>query len=124
LYSLSTAIVWRANAPSGARRAYAAVYQRKQEAASVKIQVEVEFGQIKGGVSARAPQVGLAGHGLDREEALEALLAALKAWAGGLNRVHLLAKALKHRSIAFDDNGSALTIDIVPSQTGMVPSHG
>lgn len=72
----------------------------------MKLVIEYDVSQRRGGVSATARQLGLAGHGLDRDGALASLRRAAAAWVMGLTAADRLAEALAQRGIRCEDPGS------------------
>jgi hypothetical protein len=72
----------------------------------MRLVIECDVSQRRGGVSATARQLGLAGHGLDRDGALASLRRAAAAWVMGLTVADRLAEALARRDIRCEDSGS------------------
>jgi hypothetical protein len=79
----------------------------------MNVRVRALLGHTKGGVSARAPQVGLVGHGGDETQALEALRASVKAWCEGLYRIGELPTVLARKQVPYEDGDGDITIDLV-----------
>jgi hypothetical protein len=69
----------------------------------MKLVVEVEVSQRSGGVSAIARQIGLGGHGHDRESALASLRRTVAAWIMGLTAASALREALTARAIRCEE---------------------
>ena len=72
----------------------------------MKLVIEYYVSQRRGGVSATAPQLRLAGHGLDRDSALASLRRAAAAWVMGLTAADRLPEALARCGIRCEDGGS------------------
>jgi hypothetical protein len=79
----------------------------------MRLQVEAEFGLFKSGEYARAPRLGLVGHGRDREEAREALSSIVAAWCEGLNQVGALSKALQRAKLEPLDTAPGFQIELI-----------
>jgi hypothetical protein len=72
----------------------------------MRLVIECYVSQRRGGVSATARQLGLAGHGLDQDGALASLRRAAAAWIMGLTVAGRLAEALARRGIRCEESGS------------------
>lgn len=72
----------------------------------MRLVIECDVSQRRGGISATARQLGLAGHGLDRAGALASLRRAAAAWVLGLAVADRLVEALARRGIRCEDSGS------------------
>jgi hypothetical protein len=72
----------------------------------MKLVIECDVSQRRGGVSATARQLGLTGHGHDRDAALASLRRAAAAWAMGLTLAGRLAEALGRRGVRCEDKDS------------------
>jgi hypothetical protein len=79
----------------------------------MRLIIEYDVSQRRGGLSATARQLGLAGHGVDQDGALASLRRAAAAWVMGLTVADRLAEALARRGIRCEDPGSeGLAIDL------------
>ena len=72
----------------------------------MRLVIECDVSQRRGGVSATARQLGLAGHGVDQDGALTSLRRAAAAWVMGLTVADRLAEALARRGIRYEDSES------------------
>jgi hypothetical protein len=79
----------------------------------VRLQIETEFGFVKGGEYARASKLGLVGHGKDLMEAREALSSVVAAWCEGLNQVGALSKALQRVKLEPLDTAPGFQIELI-----------
>lgn len=69
----------------------------------MRLVIEYDVSQRRGGVCATARQLGLAGHGFDRDGALASLRRATAAWVMGLTAAGRLAEALVRHDIRCED---------------------
>jgi hypothetical protein len=72
----------------------------------MRVVLETDVSQRRGGVSATARQIGLAGHGYDLEAALASLHRAVAAWIMGLTAADRLTEALTTRGIRCEERES------------------
>jgi hypothetical protein len=80
----------------------------------VKLILETDLSQRRGGIAATARQIGLAGHGGDRDTALASLRRVAYAWVMGLTAAGCLTEALARCGIRCDDQErDEVSIDLV-----------
>jgi hypothetical protein len=75
------------------------------------VQPRVEIRPIRNGIAARAPALGLAGHGSTETRALDALDRGVRAWCSGLSRDGSLQEALTRRGVEWRSDGTDLVLD-------------
>jgi hypothetical protein len=68
--------------------------------------------EIKGGIAARAVEIGLAGHGRDRERAIASLRSMVRTWARCLLEDGELERTLARLGVATQEGGEGLDIDL------------
>ena len=79
----------------------------------MRLVIECDVSQRRGGYAAAARQLGLAGHGLDQDGALASLRRTIAAWVMGLAAAGWLAEALAGRGVRCEDkNAEGLTRDL------------
>ena len=76
------------------------------------IEPTVTVSSIKGGVSATAREIGLAGHGADEERAVASLHSMVLTWAQCLAAEGELERAIARRGVRARRDGEALQVDI------------
>ena len=74
---------------------------------------------IQNGVSARSPELRLTGHGMDREEAVEALQRGIVAWCDSLNRAGILESTLKRLGVKWEPEGEGIQVKLGSVQSPM-----
>lgn len=72
----------------------------------------VRIEQIRGGVAARAPEIGVTAHGVDADRALASIRSIVGIWARSLAGVGQLEQVLARLGVTWDDAGSK--IDVKP----------
>jgi hypothetical protein len=78
----------------------------------VTIKQSVTVTEIRGGIAARASEIGLAGHGRDQERALDALRSVVAIWARCLADEGELKRTLARRGVASSEGNGALRIEL------------
>jgi hypothetical protein len=81
----------------------------------MRIEVEASVAPDRTGYTARAPRVGLAGHGDTEASALAGLRRSAQAWASGLSAAQSLEDALRRRGIPWTPQGELVTVELVRS---------
>ena len=81
----------------------------------MKIFVEAQVRNRKGGWSAHDIHTGLTGHGIDRESSLDSLQKAIAAWCIGLSKAGYLEAALSKRALQVDREGDGLVVVVKQS---------
>ena len=74
------------------------------------IQPLVTITEIRGGMAARAVEIGLAGHGRDQERAVAALRSVIGTWARCLAQDGELERTLVRLGVASNTSGDGLQI--------------
>lgn len=75
------------------------------------IEPTVTVTKIKGGVAAKAVEIGLAGHGRDQERALASLQSMVRTWASCLLAAGELERSLVRLGIATRSDTEELRVD-------------
>lgn len=68
--------------------------------------------EIKGGMAARATEIGLAGHGRDRERAMASLRSMVRTWARCLSDEGELERTLARLGVVARPDGDGLNVDL------------
>jgi len=76
----------------------------------MKVYVSAALAQIKISLEARCPELTLAGHGTDAEEALESLRRGITPWCERLQRRGEVEQALRERCVEWDSEANKLAI--------------
>lgn len=82
----------------------------------MRILVDVEVRNCRGGVEARSPVLRLTGHGINEDEAMRSLRAGIVAWCSGLRSIGRLEQRLKDKALKWEPNGQLLTVEMEKRQ--------
>ena len=87
----------------------------------MKLKLIAETRSVKGGIEARSPDLRLAAHGIDEDDALFSLKRGILAWCAGLQSIGRLEEALKRNKISYEDSNSVFDVEFcrnsVPAYT-------
>lgn len=81
-------------------------------ARNVTIHPTVKIEPVRGGVAARASEIGVSGHGRDTDRAVASVRSIVGIWARSLAASGQLEQALARLGVSWEDSGP--TIDIKP----------
>ena len=81
----------------------------------MKVFVDAQIRNRKGGWAAYDIHTGLTGHGIDKEGSLDSLQKAVYAWCVGLNKAGYLETALSSKALQVDRDGNGLVVVVKES---------
>ena len=76
----------------------------------MRVFVDAKLRSRKNGWAAHDMCTGLAGHGIDRDSALDSLQRAVSAWCAGLLKVGYLEAAILERALRVDRDGDGIVV--------------
>ena len=80
----------------------------------MRVYISAHLRSRMGGWAAHDTCLGLTGHGIDKESALDSLQRAVSAWCAGLNRSGYLETALSRKKLDVDRNGDGIVVIVRP----------
>lgn len=86
---------------------------RREDVRNMTIMPVVTVTEIRGGIAARASEIGLAGHGRDQERAMASLRSVVATWARCLAEAGELERTLARRGVASNEGDDALRVELV-----------
>lgn len=78
----------------------------------MKISFDVQLREGRSGVEARNVILGLTGHGIKQDAAVESLQRGILAWCLGLRKAGILENVLERKGITFHRDGNSIDIEI------------
>lgn len=76
----------------------------------MKVFVDAQLRNRKGGWAAHDIRTGLTGHGIDKESSLDSLQRAVSAWCAGLSKAGYLETALSNKALQVDRDGDGFMV--------------